>query len=81
MAILINEDGTEKQLGRKPGLKQLQGAVGGLIELVVCPDGREMYVNEEGLFRKDFGINVRASEMASRPLVGPAVLLEDGDED
>ena len=56
-------------------LKSLQTLVDGLIE---CARSREfecdVWVNEEGLFRQDFGINMAASTIANQVLVGPAVL-------
>lgn len=56
-------------------LYTLQTLVDGLIESVHVKDlGCDLWVNEEGLFRQDFGLNVVASRLADRPLVGPAVL-------
>ena len=56
-------------------LKTLQTLVDGLIE---CARSREfecdVWVNEEGLFRQDFTINMAASTIANQTLVGPAVL-------
>lgn len=44
-------------------LDELQAFVGGYIERVVCPDGREMYVNEEGKLQW-LNINIKASELS-----------------
>lgn len=42
---------------------ELQAFVGGYIERVVCPDGREMYVNEEGKLL-GLNINILATEIS-----------------
>lgn len=54
-------------------LEVLQKVVGGWIERVSLPDGRDMWVNEEGLM-KGFAINPQASEMAGRLIVGPVAI-------
>ncbi len=52
MAKLIKIDGTIKEVKPKNGksfsLKELQEFVGGLIEIVPLPSGKEIVVNEEG---------------------------------
>lgn len=63
--------------GDMPSLEALQTIVGGLIQSVSpnkidpCVD---VWVNEEGLFMPEFGINLVASYMSGRQLVGPAVI-------
>jgi hypothetical protein len=54
-------------------LKVLQGIVGGWIEHVPMPDGRSMWVNEEG-HMKGFAINVEASHLCNRIIVGPVAI-------
>lgn len=80
MATLIRASGTEKEIAptnkKHFTLKELQGYVGGYIELVETAgsSGSELLVvNEEGLL---VGLrpNVRASCLAGVPIVGDAVL-------
>lgn len=54
-------------------LPVLQEIVGGWIEHVPLPDGRCMWVNEEGLM-KGLPYNPQASEMAGRRIVGPVAI-------
>lgn len=54
-------------------LPTLQRIVGGYIEHVPLPDGRSMWVNEEGLMR-GLPYNPQASEMAGRMIVGPVAI-------
>ena len=55
-------------------LSFLQTMVDGLIESVAIDSDTDLWVNEEGLFRDDFVMNIVASTASGRPLVGPAVL-------
>jgi hypothetical protein len=55
-------------------LKVLQTAVDGLIEPVRVSTGFEMYVNEEGLFRDDFGLNGWALAAFGVTIKGAVVL-------
>ena len=52
MAEILKVDGTritvEPENGRSFKLKQLQGIVGGYIEIIHLRDGRLMVINEEG---------------------------------
>lgn len=63
--------------GDMPSLEALQTMVGGWVECVSpnkidpCVD---VWVNEEGLFMPEFGINLVASYMTGRQIVGPAVI-------
>ena len=71
MAYLVESDDNT--------LSTLQTLVDGLIECVNA-DKRslgfeaDVWVNEEGLFRQDFAINLVASFITGRQLVGPVVL-------
>lgn len=47
-------------------------------ELVVCPDGHELWCDEEGLLRNR-PYNAAASVVAGRPIVGDAILFDPGD--
>ena len=62
-------------------LSTLQSLVDGLIECVTATKATlgfdaDVWVNEEGLYRPDFGINLVASFMTGRQLVGPAVIAK-----
>jgi hypothetical protein len=49
--LLLKADGTEQVVESKKAkfsLDELQGFVGGYIELAPTKDGRDMYLNEEG---------------------------------
>jgi hypothetical protein len=51
MAVLITSDGVETIVKPANGqftLEELQGFVGGWIELIRTNDGRQMWLNEEG---------------------------------
>jgi hypothetical protein len=69
----------------KLSLEDAQTYVGGPVELVFlpvgpftpdefAPDGAQMFVNENGLL-VSFAINMIASGMASRQIVGPALIF------
>ena len=79
MAMYIKADGTEKDVGPNEGdefsLKELQGYVGGYIELVHLPSGKILVVNEDGLW-KNLKQNMRASVLARQPIVGDCILIE-----
>ena len=75
--ILISHDKAETG----GTLSLLQTAVEGLIEHVDAdPDylgfHADVWVNEEGIYREDFEINVLASIMTGQTLVGPAVIAQ-----
>lgn len=79
--ILIEEDGMAYLVQNgESTLTTLQTLVDGLIECVAVdrrsPLGfdADVWVNEEGLFRNDFGINHVASYITGRQIVGPAVI-------
>lgn len=65
-AILLKTNGTEvkvKPKGRYFSLKELQGFVGGYIEIHKLQDGREMILNEEGILL-NLPINESATVLA-----------------
>lgn len=55
-------------------LAQLQALVGGWIEIIQLPEGRQLIVNEEGAIRR-LPFNLRASQIAGREIYGSAVCL------
>lgn len=61
----------------QPTLKDLQAAVGGVIEEVSL-DGGQLIVNEEGLLL-NLPVNVIASELVRRHIVGDVVWLTGED--
>lgn len=69
--------------GKQFTLKELQGIVGGLIELVYTHDGKRMYINEEGKLN-GLPYNGYATEQyrynAHDVILGNAIVI-DGDED
>ena len=80
---LIGTDGEVKKITcvGKPVLKQLQKLVGGFIEVVRVPGASMiLVVNEEGLLHQ-MPLNEKASALAQQPIVGPALLMMDGDLD
>jgi hypothetical protein len=73
MAYLVESD--------ESTLSTLQTLVEGYIECVVAPKSAlgfeaDVWVNEEGLYRQDFEINLVASYMTGRQIVGPAVIAK-----
>jgi hypothetical protein len=79
--LYITDYGDAQVVDFTPGqtLSDLQTLVGGLIECVrVIPAyvgfDADVWVNEEGLCREDFGVNYVASSITGRKLVGPAVI-------
>lgn len=64
MAILIKPSGEITNVSPKSGkyfsLKELQGFVGGLIEVIDIPGNRSMYLNEEGKYL-GLGVNLVAT--------------------
>lgn len=78
---LISVDGTETQVESakaKFSLEELQGFVGGYIELTRTNDGRDMYVNEEGKL-EGMPYNAKATALyrhgGADPIVGPALVI------
>jgi len=73
MAYLVESD--------ESTLSTLQTLVDGYIECVTAKKSvlgfdADIWVNEEGLYRQDFEINLVASYMTGRQLVGPAVIAK-----
>lgn len=71
-AYLVNSDDEDT-------LSTLQTLVGGWVECVTTNRNTlgfeaDAWVNEDGLSREDFGINLVASVITGRQIVGPAVI-------
>lgn len=66
MATILRTDGTVTETrpadGREYTLTELQAAVGGYIEALRTPDGRYMFLNEDGK-RLDLPLNELATEL------------------
>lgn len=77
MATHITHDGktidVEPKNGTDFSLSELQGYVGGYIELIHTTRTRVMVVNEEGLL-KDLPQNKLASAIAGHPIVGDVLM-------
>jgi hypothetical protein len=58
----------------KPTLEEAQKLVGGYVEIVDLVDGSQMLVNEEGLLQNQT-LNMEASSIAGRHIVGDAIIL------
>lgn len=56
-------------------LKELQGYVGGYIEIVRLPNNYILVVDEEGELKQK-KLNKKASELAGQPIVGDVVLCK-----
>lgn len=81
-ARVLRANGTKETLkgtGKrgKLTLEQMQAAVGGYIEYVHA-GSKTLVVNEEGLL-KGLPLNVMASDIAGRPIVGDALLVNTKD--
>lgn len=79
MAYVLKEDGTTEKLA-DTNLKTLQYWVGGWIEHIRLDDGRDAFVNEDGL-RLGLRFNAEASLLAGRKIVGYMVVAEKGEVD
>lgn len=55
--------------------KELQGYVGGYIEIVRLPNNYILVVDEEGVLKQK-KLNKKASELAGQPIVGDVVLCK-----
>lgn len=90
--LLIKANGETQEITPKNetnfSLEEMQGFVGGYIERIVCPDGREMYCNEEGKL-EGLQINDKATKIAQLSpfdcvcgdvIVGAVELFRDPDE-
>ena len=79
MATLIHTDGTietvKPQNGTDFSLEELQGFVGGLIEIVPATRGRILVVDDEGVLKQK-EVNWCASYYARQFIVGDALLCK-----
>jgi hypothetical protein len=79
MALILKVDGTRQDIipdnkDDSLSLEQLQAAVGGYLEVVAVPNSfNTLLVDEDGNMKK-LPLNVEASKLAQRPIVGNAVL-------
>ncbi len=91
MAKLIKANGSEQEVhpanGKTFTLEELQGYVGGYVELLKVGT-KDMYLNEEGKFKQAMNINRRATDLAIMAgitdgdfVVGDIVLCEPGEID
>jgi hypothetical protein len=80
ISVADGVDVVEPANGKDWTLGELQGLVGGMIEVIyrlpAAKPGMIAVVNEEGLLR-GLPFNPVASEMASRSLTGPVVLIPE----
>lgn len=82
MASLIKTDGTittvhpKAGIGKSFSLEELQGYVGGYIEIVYTANGKLCVVNEEGRLMR-LQPNPRASLVTGYDLVGDALICEN----
>lgn len=81
-AFVIDVDGTETPIKPKNGktftLAEIQAAIGGgYVEMVRLPDGRMMFVDEDGLMKR-LVPNMQASVLCGRPIVGKALVCDEG---
>lgn len=76
--VIMHEDGRITPIAPKNGtqytLEELQGFVGGFIELVPMSKDRYAVVNEEGQFL-GFDLNPGASMMLDCVILGPCVVV------
>ncbi len=85
LPVVLYADGTALTLTTEkdaPSLEELQGAVGGYIEVVQIPAMRGvlMIVDEEGRM-KGKAVNAIASEIAGTEIVGDVVITLDEDDE
>lgn len=77
--MLINADTTVEAIRPNNGTdfscKELQGYVGGYIEIVRLPNNYILVVDEEGRL-KNKKLNKKASELAGQSIVGDVVLCK-----
>jgi len=90
MAKLYQPNGTVTEVhptnGKKFTLEELQGYVGGYIELIYTNRSRQMFINEDGKI-EGLPHNSKATLLCNMKLgpwdyiVGPAIVLEKSEED
>jgi hypothetical protein len=86
MAWLIHADGSTESvlIPEEDGLDVMQECVKGYIEVIPCgierSEANYVYcvVNEEGILM-NLNPNMVASKIMERPIVGPALFLEEGE--
>ena len=66
---------TDKKV--KISLSDAQATVGGYVQVVRCPDGTKLLVNEEGLWQR-LPLNEEATKLAGQPIVGNAIHFAKG---
>ena len=75
MATLIKAHGREQNVtpanGEKFTLEEMQGYVGGYIEIIGLPDGSQLILNEEGKL-KGLEPNLKASLLARKAGIHPS---------
>jgi len=79
---ILHPEGDDEiyEMSKQPSLEELQETVGGWIEIVPADCGDtvlDLIVHEEGKLL-NLPYNPKASEYAGRPIVGTAVLFEEG---
>jgi len=83
MGKLIRANGSLHQMN-SPSLEEMQEAVGGYIQVVPCRYETEnevftmCVVNEEGIIL-NLEPNMVASRICDRPIVGPAIFLQNNE--
>ena len=87
MATLYRTNGTQEQVAPQNGtsfdLKEMQGYVGGYIEIVESPDGRLIVLNEEGKLER-LPLNRAATAIYADPhdfIVGDALVVDVGSKE
>lgn len=80
MATIIKITGEKENIEPENGkvftLKELQQAVGGLIEIVYLSKDKLMIVDEEGLIKPNPMINEEASIIAKQPIIGQVIIID-----
>lgn len=76
MIEILHVDGRREVVKEAMTLHDMQAIVGGYIEVVTLPNKKHLVVNEEGLLH-GLPRNLAASNIAGRPLVGPAILTDE----
>jgi len=77
MPVLIKADGTERDVSGRLTLDAMQALVGGHVQHVTAPDGRHLFVDEDGKL-KHKAVNHKATELfypAYDTIVGDVLVL------
>lgn len=91
MATMFKIDGSASVVARKPlqkrkttvdhfSLDDMQKWIGGYVQVMQSGDGRSFVLCDEDGQTKGLPLNVHASMIAGRPVVGPAVVVSVADE-